>query len=165
MIFMSRMREQKKGKDEKWGEINIIRLARASCFIWRLEARHHQSPVITQESRASKKQTRPFLPLVLLPPFSLTLCHPFWSLSPASFLSFSGLRPSPSVPPGVFLRQFEFTQRPHNAAARDACLSGLGKCCLWCEFGLRKILKVHFEKVLDSSSGLAAFRLPIQRIK
>lgn len=64
MIFMSPMKEKKKGKDEKWREINIIGLAGPLVSFG--EMRLSTITVINQESRVREKKSRPFLPLFFL---------------------------------------------------------------------------------------------------
>lgn len=58
-------KKKKKGKDEKWREINIIGLAGPLVSFGELRLSSIASPVIIQESRVRKKKTFPFLPLFL----------------------------------------------------------------------------------------------------
>lgn len=85
MIFMSQV--EKKGKDEKWREINIIGLARPLVSFG--ELRLSTITVINQESRVREKKARSFLPLFLPLFISFT---PFLSPSTSMLFYFS---PSP----------------------------------------------------------------------
>lgn len=82
MIFMSQMEKGKRWKIER---NKHLRVGWASCFIWPIEAQHHYSPVIIQESRVWEKKTRPFLPLFLPSSLSLKISHP---LCPTLHLSY-----------------------------------------------------------------------------
>lgn len=152
---------EKRGKDEKWREINIVGLAGASCFIWQIAAQYPYGPVITQESRANKEKSRPLLPLFLL---SNTFSHsPSIRYKPFSFL-FLGTHcllsflPPPSPPPN-FLQFVPFTvcpprgyffktppvhskRRPWRVASRHSCSLGEDTFYRWCKFrsgkGLQK---------------------------
>lgn len=121
---------------------------RASCFIWRIEAQYHYSPVITQESRVREKKTRPFLPLFL---------HFFiyftWFLSPStSYISLCSLSVSHHLLSFVLLvisfwfalrrilRQFlihlQAPKGPQHTAERDhfSLFGGWNKLYCWCEW-------------------------------
>lgn len=135
---------EKRGKDEKWREINIVGLAGASCFIWQIAAQYPYGPVITQESRANKEKSRPLLPLFLL---SNTFSHsPSIRYKPFSFLflgthcllSFlpprpplltsSSLSPPPSVPPeGISSRHLQFTLKEDPGVLHRGTLAAWGR--------------------------------------
>lgn len=55
----------KKRRNWKQERNKHYRAGRASCFVWRIEAQHHCSPVITQESRVREKKTGSLLKLLL----------------------------------------------------------------------------------------------------
>lgn len=126
MIFFFMSQLEKRGKDEKWREINIVGLAGASCFIWQIAAQYPYSPVITQEFRANKEKSRPLLPLVLLSntfahsssicdrPFSF-LPFPFPPSSPSSF-------PPVGPLPRLSLRGHFFKTPPAHSKRRQALL-------------------------------------------
>lgn len=117
----------KKGKRWKMERNKHHRAGWASCFIWRIEAQYHYSPVITQESRVREKKTRPFLPLFFLS-FTqfLSLSTSYISLPFLSLSSYSShsLYLS-SVPWGHFLIHLQAPKRPQHAAQRD-CFSLFG---------------------------------------
>lgn len=150
---------EKRGKDEKWREINIVGLAGASCFIWQIAAQYPYGPVITQESRANKEKSRPLLPLFLLSntfshspsirykPFSFLFLgtHCLLSFLPPPLLTSSGLSPPPSVPPrGYFFKTppVHSKRRPWRVASRHSCSLGEDTFYRWCKFrsgkGLQK---------------------------
>lgn len=143
---------EKRGKDEKWREINIVGLAGASCFIWQIAAQYPYSPVITQEFRTNKEKSRPLLPLFLL---SNTFSHsPSIRYKPFSFLSFLfsdslspflfallSLLPPPVCllhclsPRGYFFKTPPLCskRRPWRVALRHSCSLGEETFYRWCE--------------------------------
>lgn len=116
MIFMSQMK--KKRKRWKMERNKHHRAGWASCFIWRIEAQYHYSPVITQESSYGKETWAfPSSFSSILHRFhsnSLTLYIPYYSLlvlcfsCPCHLPRLSGLYPPLSLPLRTFSRQFSF---------------------------------------------------------
>lgn len=127
MIFMSQM---KKGKDEKWREINITELAGCLVSFGELRLSTITAWSLPRNPELAKRKTRLLRPLFLLaftfphflsPATTLSLCSV--SLSPFLFVPLWFVPPTVCYPEGVFkavLIHLQAPARPHRAALRDS---------------------------------------------
>lgn len=114
----------KKGKDEKWREINITELAGPLVSFGELRLSTITAQSLPRNPELAKRKTRLFLPLFLfafnfphflLPATNLSLCFS-GSHCLFSFLSLSGLFPTVCSPEGIFkavLIHLQAPARPH----------------------------------------------------